>query len=69
MRTKEEVIRRELLFEPGGEVDLDLIAQTERNLRGQPFLRDAQVVVAPGEDGEQVVTVETFRRLEARRPS
>ena len=60
VRTKEEVIRRELLFEPGGEVDLDLIAQTERNLRGQPFLRDAQVVVAPGEDGEQVVTVETF---------
>ncbi len=60
VRTKEDVIRRELLFEPGGDVDADLMAQTERNLRGQPFLRDARVAVAEGENGEQVVSVETF---------
>ena len=60
VRTKEEVIRRELLFEPGGEVDADLLAQTERNLRNQAFLRDARVAVAETENGEQVVNVETF---------
>ena len=60
VRTKVEVIRRELLFEPGGELDADLLAETERNLRGQPFLRDARVVAAEGEHGGQVVKVETF---------
>ncbi len=43
VRTREQVVRRELLFASGDPVDRELIAQTERNLRGLSFLRDARV--------------------------
>ena len=41
--TREHIIRRELLFETGDPLDRELIDQTERNLRGLWFLRDARV--------------------------
>ena len=43
VRTREQVVRRELLFASGDAVDRELIEQTERNLRGLSFLRDARV--------------------------
>ena len=43
VRTREQVVRRELLFATGDTVDRELIEQTERNLRGLSFLRDARV--------------------------
>lgn len=43
VRTREHVIRRELLFETGEPLDGELLEQTERNLRGLWFLRDARV--------------------------
>lgn len=43
VRTRERVIRRELLFSTGDVVDRELIEQTERNLRSLSFLRDARV--------------------------
>lgn len=43
VRTRDRVIRRELLFETGDPFDRELIEQTERNLRGLWFLRDARV--------------------------
>ncbi len=43
VRTREQVVRRELLFASGDPVDRELIEQTERNLRGLSFLRDARV--------------------------
>ena len=43
VRTRDHVIRRELLFESGEPLDRELIEQTERNLRGLWFLRDARV--------------------------
>ncbi len=43
VRTRDHVIRRELLFETGEPLDRELIEQTERNLRGLWFLRDARV--------------------------
>ena len=43
VRTRDHVIRRELLFETGDPFDLELIDQTERNLRSLWFLRDARV--------------------------
>ena len=43
IRTRERVIRRELLFSTGDVVDRELIEQTERNLRSLSFLRDARV--------------------------
>ncbi len=43
VRTRDHVIRRELLFETGDPFDRELIDQTERNLRSLWFLRDARV--------------------------
>ena len=43
VRTREQVVRREILLAPGDPVDRELIEQTERNLRGLSFLRDARV--------------------------
>ena len=43
VRTRDHVIRRELLFETGDPLDPELLEQTERNLRGLWFLRDARV--------------------------
>lgn len=43
VRTRDHIIRRELLFETGDPLDRELIDQTERNLRGLWFLRDARV--------------------------
>ena len=43
VRTRDQVIRRELLFETGDPFDRELIDQTERNLRSLWFLRDARV--------------------------
>lgn len=61
--TREDVIRREVLLDPGGCLDGEALAQTERNLRRLGFLRDARVdtvrdeeVDAPGVD----VRVSTF---------
>jgi hemolysin activation/secretion protein len=58
--TREEVVRRELLFETGAPLDPEAIAQTERNLRGLHFIRDAKVEVLPEVDGVADVKVETF---------
>ncbi len=43
VRTRERVVRNELLFASGDPVDYELIEQTERNLRARPFLRDARI--------------------------
>lgn len=58
--TRESVIRRELLFVTGEPLDEEALAQTERNLRALPFLRDASVVaepVDPDDDGDGPVVV------------
>ena len=46
VRTRDHIIRRELLFETGDPLDRELIDQTERNLRSLWFLRDARVETA-----------------------
>jgi hypothetical protein len=51
VETKEVVIRRELLFREGEPLDLEALAQTERNLRALPFLRKARVEAYPIEPG------------------
>ena len=51
--TRERIIRRELLFAPGEEVNLQRLEQTERNLRALTFLRDARVeAVSAGTNGD-----------------
>ena len=55
IQTRERVIRRELLFAVGDALNPELLAQTERNLRALPFLRDARVETIPaGEDGDEL---------------
>jgi hypothetical protein len=58
VETKESVIRRELLFREGEPLDREALAQTERNLRALPFLRQARIETHPaGTDGTGDVRV------------
>ncbi len=60
IRTREEVIRRELLFASGDILSKEALEQTERNLRALTFVRDARVETYPGEDGRINVRVITY---------
>lgn len=50
--TKEQVVRRELLFHEGDEFDSFRVAESERNLRMIPFIR--KVSITPIWDGDMV---------------
>ncbi len=60
IRTREDVVRRELLFATGDLLDLEAVAQTERNLRNLHFIKDAKVEISPAGEGVVDVKVETF---------
>lgn len=60
IRTREEVIRRELLFASGEPLNPEALAQTERNLRSLAFLRDAKVETHERENGMVDIRVVTF---------
>jgi hypothetical protein len=70
VRTREEVIRRELLFKEGDCHDRALLEDSERILRAVPFIADADVFAIRQEDGSYHVYVRTrdewSTRLEAR---
>jgi hypothetical protein len=56
VQTRERVVRRELLFSEGDPSSPELVAQTERNLRTLPFLRDARIDTTDVDsDGDGVV--------------
>lgn len=56
IRTRDAIIRRELLFAVGDSYDPTLIAETERNLRLLPFIRRAEISgTVNGEDAVDVV--------------
>jgi outer membrane protein assembly factor BamA len=52
IQTKENIVRRELLFKEGDTFDPFLIEESERNLRNLSFLREAKISLV--EDGEWV---------------
>jgi hypothetical protein len=58
-RTRESVIRRELLFGPGTCYDPWLLDETERLLRGYSFLSRVDVYGVPQSDGSWHVIVDT----------
>jgi outer membrane protein assembly factor BamA len=60
IRTREEVIRRELLFASGEPLSPEALEQTERNLRSLAFLRDAKVETHERENGTVDIRVVTF---------
>lgn len=45
VRTRDHVVRRELLLKPGDRYDADLAYETERTLRNLPFIYDAEVTL------------------------
>jgi hypothetical protein len=69
VRTREDVIRRELLFREGDCYDPALLLDSERILRAVPFIADADVFGVPQPDGSYHVVVQTrdewSTRLEA----
>lgn len=58
-RTREAVIRRELLFRPGDRYDPRLLEESERLLRGLDFLYDASIETIRYQDGSVTVRVRT----------
>ncbi len=56
-RTREHVVRRELLFAPGEACDDERLAQSERNLRALGLFQDVSITPAPPRDGVTDVTV------------
>ena len=61
VRTREQVIRRELLFAPGEPLNHERLEQTERNLRALAFLRDARIEAVPAENGDGEVEAVNVR--------
>jgi len=57
--TREEVVRRELLFEPGDCFDRLRLSESERLLRNFRFIESARVVARQRSDGDVDVVVET----------
>jgi len=55
--TKPEVIRRELLVQEGDLADPALIAESERNLRAQPYIRQVRILTTTVGSGEVDLTV------------
>ena len=60
IKTREAVIRRELLFSIGDRYDPDLIDETERNLRALPFIRRAEISAKANPAGAVDVIVRTY---------
>jgi len=59
METRQSVIRKFLLFREGEPFRAERLAETERNLRSQRFLKSASVVAQPPHDGVVDVVVTT----------
>ena len=57
--TRESVIRKKLLFEPGDPYSHRLLAETARLLRAQPYLRDAELRPVRYVEGVVDIIVET----------
>ena len=59
VRTREDVIRQQLLFKPGEPLSRQAVEETERILRGNRYIQDVNVRALPREDGLVDVDVTT----------
>lgn len=60
MRTREAIVRREVLFREGDPYDAALLEETERNLRDLPFVRRAEVTGYVNSSGTLSVMVRAY---------
>ena len=51
VRTREDVIRQQLLFKPGEPLSKQAVEETERILRGNRYIQDVSVRAVPRDDG------------------
>lgn len=59
IRTHPNVIERELLVRPGDRAPLDLLEESERNLRALPFIKSARITETPVRSGQVDLHVKT----------
>lgn len=59
VRTRKDVIRQQLLFEPGEPLSKQAVEETERILRGNRYIQDVNVRAVPRSDGHVDVDVTT----------
>ncbi|HSP17265.1 MAG TPA: BamA/TamA family outer membrane protein [Thermoanaerobaculia bacterium] len=59
IETRDSVVRKYLLFREGDEYRPERLQETERNLRGQPYLKSATVTALPPHDGVVDIVVTT----------
>ncbi|NOY37705.1 MAG: hypothetical protein GXO83_09025 [Chlorobi bacterium] len=57
--TRQRIIRQNLLFSEGNEINPALLADNERILRQLPYIRDARIIVIPEPDGTADILVIT----------
>lgn len=60
IQTRDNVVRREILFAVGDRFDPALVAETERNLRALPFIRRAETLSVINSSGTVTVYVRTY---------
>ena len=59
IQTRVSFLRKQLLFKEGDVLDIERLAETERNLRALPFIKSASVTVSAARDGVADVLVVT----------
>ncbi len=62
-RTRDHVIKREVLLKPGDRYDADLAYETERTLRNLPFIYDAEVTLDSTIPDSVRIRVRTFDKF------
>lgn len=61
--TRESVIRNELLFEEGDQLDIEAVHETERNLRGLGIIGDIATRIDTLDDSTVAITIETRDKM------
>lgn len=51
IRSREKIIAREIIFQPGVPVSASLVRETERNLRALSYVREAEIIPGRSDDG------------------
>ncbi len=59
VKTREDVIRDQLLFQPGDEYDPQKLEESERILRNKPYIYDSTITATENADGSMDVEIET----------